>query len=101
MNLLALNVSDLLKMKLEFPKVFTDLLSGAREKMMQILGLKLELIRLAEQEEAKKVQRSGTFVNLQSVLGSHLMAMMMKGMAHTKLNPREKVDPLSQTMMGG
>lgn len=44
-DLLQLSISELFKMKLEFPKHFLDLFEGSRERLQQDLILKLEVIR--------------------------------------------------------
>ena len=71
-----MTIRDLLKLKLEFPKVFAELLVGAREKLIKDITLKLEVIKICELEIAKK-----TPINrLSSIFASHLMGQMVKGM---------------------
>lgn len=47
-ELLTISFKDLIKMKLEFPKVFADLFLNVRKRMNKELSLKLEMIRECE-----------------------------------------------------
>lgn len=47
-DLLSLPIRDLLKMKLEFPKVFSQLFKNIRSKLNHELRMKVEMIRLSE-----------------------------------------------------
>ena len=76
-ELLVLTIKDLLKMKLEFPKVFAELLVGAREKLIKDITLKLEVIKFCEIDIAS---RSTSENRLKSIFSSHLMGQMIKGM---------------------
>ena len=52
-ELLTIQMEDLLKMKLEFPNAFGDLLSGAKSCLKKELMLKLEIIRISQLEEGE------------------------------------------------
>jgi hypothetical protein len=52
-ELLTIQMEDLLKMKLEFPNAFADLLSGAKSSLKKELMLKLEIIRISQLEEGE------------------------------------------------
>ena len=52
-ELLTIQMEDLLKMKLEFPNAFGDLLSGAKSSLKKELMLKLEIIRISQLEEGE------------------------------------------------
>jgi len=52
-ELLTIQMEDLLKMKLEFPIAFGDLLSGAKSSLKKELMLKLEIIRISQLEEGE------------------------------------------------
>lgn len=53
-ELLTIQIVDLLKMKLEFPSAFSELLSGAKSSLKKELMLKLEIIRISQVEEGEK-----------------------------------------------
>lgn len=53
-ELLVLQIVDLLKMKLEFPNAFTEIVTGAKSSLKKELMLKLELIRICQLEENEK-----------------------------------------------
>jgi hypothetical protein len=44
-DLLTMSIRDLLKMKLEFPKVFANLFIDVRKKLNKELGMKIDVIR--------------------------------------------------------
>jgi hypothetical protein len=53
-ELLIIQIVDLLKMKLEFPSAFNELLTGAKSSLKKELMLKLEIIRISQLEEGEK-----------------------------------------------
>jgi len=53
-ELLVIQIVDLLKMKLEFPTAFNELVTGAKSSLKKELMLKLEIIRLSQLEEGEK-----------------------------------------------
>ena len=52
-ELLVIQIVDLLKMKLEFPTAFNELVTGAKSSLKKELMLKLEIIRLSQLEEGE------------------------------------------------
>jgi len=53
-ELLVIQIVDLLKMKLEFPSAFNELVTGAKSSLKKELMLKLEIIRISQLEEGEK-----------------------------------------------
>jgi hypothetical protein len=53
-ELLVIQIVDLLKMKLEFPTAFNELVTGAKSSLKKELMLKLEIIRISQLEEGEK-----------------------------------------------
>ena len=53
-ELLIILIADLLKMKLEFPSAFNELVTGAKSSLKKELMLKLEIMRISELEEGEK-----------------------------------------------
>ncbi len=53
-ELLILEIADLLKMKLEFPNAFIELVNNAKSSLKKELMLKLELIRICQLEDYEK-----------------------------------------------
>lgn len=53
-ELLIIQIVDLLKMKLEFPSAFNELVTGAKSSLKKELMLKLEIIRISQLEEGEK-----------------------------------------------
>ena len=74
-------------MKLEFPRVFNELLAGAREKLINDITLKLEVIKISELENA----HNSPLKRLKSIFASHLMGQMVKGM-HLHAHKKKTVD---------
>ena len=64
-------------MRLEFPRIFNDLLQGTREKLINDITLKLEVIKICEKEKAA---REPPMLRITSICASHLMGEMVKGM---------------------
>ena len=54
-ELLALAIKDLIKMKLEFPRVFSDLFSGISHELKHQLFLKIEVLKQGELAAATTV----------------------------------------------
>lgn len=68
-DLLTLSIRDLLKMKLEFPKVFAHLFQDVRKKLNRELGMKIDMIReyeqdMIEKQSTKNALRSKFKINL-------------------------------------
>lgn len=53
-EVLALSVKDLLKMKLEFPKIFASLFKNVRSRLHKELALKIEIIKKHEETKVEK-----------------------------------------------
>lgn len=59
-DLLTLSIRDLLKMKLEFPKIFLQLFKGVRKQLNTELDLKIEVIKLHEESKLHADEGKGT-----------------------------------------
>lgn len=62
-DLLMLSISDLFKMKLEFPHYFNELFASSRELLRSSLILKLEVIRQSQLILASTVKDKSTMIN--------------------------------------
>jgi hypothetical protein len=47
-DLLQLSISDLFKMKLEFPRIFNELFNNSRDQLRRDLMLKIEVIKQSQ-----------------------------------------------------
>ena len=70
-DLLGLTLSDMLKMKLEFPEQFKEISDSAVKNLTSELTLKLSLVRIAEVLDKKK-NLSGT-LNMRSAFTIRLL----------------------------
>lgn len=56
-ELLALSIKDIMKMKLEFPHAFRDLFSNVKKRLKEELFFKLDVIKQWELERAKEEKK--------------------------------------------
>jgi Ion channel len=77
-DLLTLSIRDLLKMKLEFPKIFADLFKGIRKTLNTELGKKIAIIK---EHEETKISKKGMSNKMRS-----RFAIMLLGGIQQKLN---------------
>ena len=81
-DLLGLTLSDLLKMKLEFPEHFKEIADSAVKSLKSELMLKLSLIRIAEKEENKENLTGGH--NMRSAFAVRLLEGLSKKLVKSK-----------------
>lgn len=81
-ELLGLTLSDLLKMKYEFPKFFKELFDGSRDKLRKDLVLKFEVIKLSEISSIQQPRNKSE--EIKSKFATLFMGQILQQMNHAK-----------------
>ena len=86
-EVLAMTVKDLLKMKLEFPKIFAELFKNVRKRLHKELALKIEVIKAHEQS---KMAKPGYKHSLRSKLKINILQGLALRIANTPVEDDEE-----------